>query len=408
MSATTAALALAAVAAGCSSSAANGANSCVSPGVTAKQVKVGLLYPDTGLVSNGLLSVRAGVTARIGLANASGGVRGRQIMLVPEDDHSDPEANLSAARHLVEKDGVFGIVEETAVASGSASYLDQQGIPVTGLAVEPVWAERPNMFTDVLPFNGPAVTTFGLFGKQQGATRAFVLQDTSLATSQRVTSSFAASFASQGIALVGNADYSTNTYSADTIAKQIIAARADAIIGGVSASSLAQILVAARQRGAQIKLTLALSGYDQRLVQQYGSQVAGMSVLLTYAPFESNSPALGAYRTAMAAYAPELVQPDDTVALTGYVTADLFLRGLEAAGPCPTRAAFIQALRAVTDYRGTGLLPGPVDLRKEAGGSQTCYYFVQVNRSGTGFDAVRQNDGPGDGQWCGKELPATG
>ncbi|MBL7489199.1 ABC transporter substrate-binding protein [Frankia sp. AgB1.9] len=369
-------------------------------------MKLGLLYPDSGLLSNGLLDARSAVTARIGLANASGGIHGRRITLVPADDHSDPASNLSAARTLVENANVFGVVEESAVATGSAAYLSAQGVPVTGLAIEPVWAEQPNMFTDAFPFSGGAVTTFGLFGKQQGATRAFVVQDPSLATSRRVTASLAASFASQGIAIVGTADYSTNTYSPDAIARQIVTTRADAIIGGVSAASLAKILIAARGEGAQVRMTLGVNGYDQQLVHEYGGLVAGMSVVVGYAPFQSNSPALAAYRKAMAAYAPEIVEPDDESALASYVTADLFLRGLEAAGACPTRAGFIQALRQVTDYDGAGLIPGPVNLQKVAGGSQTCYFFVQVNRSGTDFEAIPRTAGPSDGQWCGTAIPA--
>ena len=44
----------------------------------------------------------------------------------------------------------------------------------------------------------------------------------------------------------------------------------------------------------------------------------------------------------------------------GYLTADLFIKGLKVAGKCPTRESFISNLRKVTSYDGGGLLPGKV------------------------------------------------
>nr|MDT0666212.1 ABC transporter substrate-binding protein [Micromonospora sp. DSM 115978] len=105
--------------------------SCVAPGVTAEQVKLGLLYPFTGNAATLFRPFRAGVDARLGVANEAGGVHGRDVVYSWRDDESRPAANLAAARSLVDADGVFGIVESTSVATGSAGYLNSQGVPVT-------------------------------------------------------------------------------------------------------------------------------------------------------------------------------------------------------------------------------------------------------------------------------------
>nr|MDT0667665.1 ABC transporter substrate-binding protein [Micromonospora sp. DSM 115978] len=119
----------------------------------------------------------------------------------------------------------------------------------------------------------------------------------------------------------------------------------------------------------------------------------------TYQPFETASPALDAYRSAMVTHAPELSTPDREVAMLSYITADMFLRGLEAAGPCPTRENFMTALRGVSDYDGAGLIPGTVDLDASFGDFNLCWTFVRVNESGTAFEAALNGDG--SSQWCG-------
>jgi hypothetical protein len=101
----------------------------------------------------------------------------------------------------------------------------------------------------------------------------------------------------------------------------------------------------------------------------------------------------------MARYAPALQPPSDSMALRAYIAADLMLRGLEAVGPCPTREAFITALRNVDNYDGTGLLPKPLDLSESFGKPNTCYIFVRVDPTGARFETVKP------APLCGKQVP---
>ncbi|ONH32496.1 hypothetical protein BL253_05380 [Pseudofrankia asymbiotica] len=397
-------LALALVAtAGCAAKAGEtAAASCDAPGVTPDAVKVGLLYPDSGVLSEAFKAARGGVEGRIGLANQSGGVNGRGIDLVWRDDAATASTNGTAARELVENVPVLGLIELSTAVSGSADYLDRTGVPVTGLTAESLWNDHANMFSFSYLFaKGTAVTTFGQYARAQGGTRAVVLEDAADGPSVEIANQLIASLRSQGIDTVDRVGYTTGSSSAARTAQDVIDSGADVIVGTVAMSSIAEVLAAVRTAGGDPKVVLSPSGYSQALVREQGPAIAGLTIWVNYTPFEAASPAIRRYQKAMADFAPELDDPDQEVAVASYISADLFLRGLEAAGSCPTRQAFITDLRKVTDYDAGGLVPGTVDLSQNRGKPNTCYAFVRVNATATGFDLADNN---GSGQWCGQLL----
>src|ERR1700755_3600826 len=122
---------------------------CDSPGITPNQVTLGFLYPDSGASSSALSSARAGFEARIGLANEEGGVRGRRIAYEWRDDAGSGPVAATATEELVDHEKVFGLVTASAALADSMDRLTRQGVPVTGVAVEPSWAGRENRFSFV-------------------------------------------------------------------------------------------------------------------------------------------------------------------------------------------------------------------------------------------------------------------
>ncbi|WP_235486799.1 ABC transporter substrate-binding protein, partial [Frankia sp. AvcI1] len=92
---------LAACSSGDATESGSSASGSCAPGVTDSSIKVGLLYPDTGVMAAQFTGYRAGVSARFGVENAAGGVDGRKIDFAWQDDQSDPRGNLQGARGLV-------------------------------------------------------------------------------------------------------------------------------------------------------------------------------------------------------------------------------------------------------------------------------------------------------------------
>lgn len=104
----------------------------------------------------------------------------------------------------------------------------------------------------------------------------------------------------------------------------------------------------------------------------------------------------------MTRFAPETQDPNQSVVLGAYASADLLVHGLQTAGACPTRTAFITNLRATHNYNAAGLVPGGIDLGTNKGVPNVCLTFVTVNSAGTAFQLDPSPNG-GE-QWCGTRL----
>ncbi|GID30930.1 branched-chain amino acid ABC transporter substrate-binding protein [Paractinoplanes brasiliensis] len=86
--------------AGCSGSGSATGENAAKPG----PILLGTLLPLTGRSSPSGESMRNGAQLAVNEANAAGGVLGRQVELVVEDDACDPGTAVTAARRIVDRD----------------------------------------------------------------------------------------------------------------------------------------------------------------------------------------------------------------------------------------------------------------------------------------------------------------
>ncbi|TIR31325.1 MAG: amino acid ABC transporter substrate-binding protein, partial [Mesorhizobium sp.] len=93
-------------------------------------IKVGVLVDQTGKTSFYSQPVTEGTLMAVEEVNAAGGVLGRQIELILEDDNGRPDLSATKARKLVD-DGVVAII------SNSNSGATRQAISVTAESLTP-------------------------------------------------------------------------------------------------------------------------------------------------------------------------------------------------------------------------------------------------------------------------------
>lgn len=386
--AATIAVATASVTAACGGShdAAKAAASCpTTPGITNQQVKLGLIYPNTGTSASLFEPYRAGLDARLGVENAKGGVNGRQIVYDWQDDATDLETNLAAAESLVDQDHVFGIMESTSVATGSAAWLHTRQIPVVGTSIELAWSQYKNMFSySNFVTSGPSISSWGEYVKAHGGTKVALLYSGFNQTSRLFAQKFQTSMRAAGLPIVAMLNQEPTSINYNDVARQIRDSGADALVG---ATDPTMFVTTAATAAPSLTVMLTSAGYDQQVLTAAGQLLKGrFSVFLDYSPFELNLPADREFLAAMASYSPQLQPQASEVALEGWVSGDLFLAGLKAAGPCVTRASYMKALRGLKNFNAGGILPRPVDMRATFGKPQTCYTFVQMNEAGNGWN----------------------
>lgn len=127
------------------------------PGVTDTEIVIGTHQPLTGPAA-AYAQISKGTEAYFEYFNdTEGGVNGRKIKLLVEDDQYSPPLTVEVVRRLVEQDGVFAILGGlgTATHMQVVDYLQDQGVPdffVSTGALE--WVRdpeaRPNLF-GILP-----------------------------------------------------------------------------------------------------------------------------------------------------------------------------------------------------------------------------------------------------------------
>lgn len=88
------------------------------------------------------------VKAYFDAVNAQGGIRGRKLVLVAEDDKGNPKTAHEIARRMVEREGVVAMVGSASVAecSANAAYYASRNIAsIQGTGVDPACFNSPNI-----------------------------------------------------------------------------------------------------------------------------------------------------------------------------------------------------------------------------------------------------------------------
>jgi branched-chain amino acid transport system substrate-binding protein len=120
-------------------------------GVTADTVTIGAHGPITGPAAYIGLGGRDGMMLAVKEINAAGGVNGRRIVVVFEDDGHSPTKALAAVKKLVEQDKVFAVfgVGGSNATVGAVDYMKEKGVPyyVSIASAPPVtWPHAKNLF----------------------------------------------------------------------------------------------------------------------------------------------------------------------------------------------------------------------------------------------------------------------
>jgi branched-chain amino acid transport system substrate-binding protein len=101
-----------------------------APGVTATEIKIGQTMPYSGPASAYASTGRANA-AYFAMVNAQGGINGRKLTLISEDDSYNPGKAIEATKKLVEKDQVAFIFDTVGTPSNTAiqPYLNEHKVP---------------------------------------------------------------------------------------------------------------------------------------------------------------------------------------------------------------------------------------------------------------------------------------
>jgi ABC-type branched-subunit amino acid transport system substrate-binding protein len=371
-------------------------NTASDTGVTANSILIGYITDDTGVAASTFAGSEKGAEAAIAGLNAAGGIDGRQVKLVTVDDGSTTSGNLTAAQLLVSKK-VFGVIENSTFAQGSAQYLNQQGVPVTGdCCNEAVWGTQPNtnMFSRVggvdPTMSSDSYTYWPTFLKSTGVTNLALFAYTDDPSSV-VSIQDLANVVKQAGIKVGYEDLAVPFGTADFTAEALSMKKAGvngALCSCVQTTNIA-MLTGAKQAGVDLKVGMGLAGVDPTL---FSTATVTAAVQGSY--WETFSVPLGT-NSAINTMVANLKKYDSSYAggypsfgiTIAYEGAGIMFKGLQLAGNNPTRKSFISNMLQLQGFDDGGLLPAPVNYTNFGSYDPTsCAYFTQVQ--GTNFVAI--------------------
>ena len=102
-----------------------------TPGVTDDSIKVGGHFPLTGVAAPGYSEIPTGAKAYFDYVNDNGGVYGRQIEYLVEDDGYNPSNTSKVTDQLVLEDEIFAMVGGLGTPTHTAvlDFLNSEGVP---------------------------------------------------------------------------------------------------------------------------------------------------------------------------------------------------------------------------------------------------------------------------------------
>lgn len=379
----------------CSSSGA-GTDRSASAGTTTsgpgggQPVKVGVLADLTGAGSSGFGTTEKGVKAYFDRINASGGIRGQKIEYVMADTTSSPAGALTAVQKLWQDDHVFAILLNSAVSDGVLPFTLKNHIPIIAAAVSGTGWSDPQ-YTNAFVASGIVNPDYmmlaqGEYMKSQGATRCGSVS-ANTTNGQKAATAFVKSCEAVGLKTAYlNTQMPLGSTDVGPIALAMKHARVDGLTVALAPSSSFALIAALHQLGVKMKSILLSTGYGGDLLASKASIEAAQGVDFSTmgAPAEANTPATKQRAADLAKLG--ITGPPSFAVQGGYLAASAFVAGLKAAGPHPSREAFIKAMDAIKDFDADGLLaPEKVDFHDYAPATK-CLWVARL--TGNKFQVV--------------------
>ena len=324
---------------------------CAIPTFAAEPIKIGFFMSITGRdASFGEASLR-GARLAVKELNASGGVLGRPVELVVEDDRSIAGESATAAKKLIARDHVIALIGECSSARTleAASVAQVAGVPlVTPAATNPKVTQVGDeifrvCFTD--PFQGDVIATFAR--DRLGLKRAALLVDATSPYSVGLAEYFTRTFVKRGGEIVATQKYSGNESDFRAQLTAIRTASPDALF--LPGYYVAAGLAAQQMKELGLKATLlGGDGFEAPQLLEIGGEALEGTYYSTHFAVENTRSASRAFVAAFeAAYG---TAPNGLSALT-YDAVKLVV---DAIGRARTteRVPLREALAATRDFPG--------------------------------------------------------
>ena len=319
------------------------------------EIPVGEFASLTGGSASFGQSSHKGTQLAIDEANAAGGVLGKKLKLIAEDDQSLPGQPATIMRKLISQDKVIAVLGEVASSKSleAAPICQQNKIPmISPASTNPKVTEVGDYIFRICfidPFQGTVMSKFAL---AKGYKKVAVLTDVKQDYAVGLAEFFTKHFTANGGTITKEQKYSTGDKDFKGQLTSIKAGKPDAIFVPGYYGEVALIARQAKQLGIKQPLLGGDGWVGDSLLKVAGNALDG-SFFSSHFSAEDKSPAAQDFvKKYKAKYG---AVPDDMAAL-GYDSAVILVDAIKRAGSTDG-AKLRDALAATKDFKGiTGVI----------------------------------------------------
>ncbi len=326
--------------------------------------------------------MQAGILAAFEEANRSGGVKGRKLVLVSEDDGYEPTRSIEATKKLIAEGKVFALIGAVGAATSAATQpiAAEAGVPFIAPFTGAQFLRapfKPNVVNVRASYFQETEALVERLAKDRGATRIAVLyQDDAFGRAGLMGVQMALD--KRGLKLAAEGRFERNTVAVKTAFLAIERASPEAIVMVGPYKPCAEFVKLARKLDLDaLFAALSFVGSDA-LAKELGADGAGV-VVTQVVPFPMDAALPVAARYQAALKARDADAKPGFATLEGYLAGRLAIAALEMEAGEPRRKDFLNTIFANSfDLGGLNLSFGP---QNNQGSSQVFLTILQSDGS---------------------------
>lgn len=330
------------------------AQAALAGGVTDTEIVLGTHLDLSGPTAAGMPMLRNAMQMRLDEANAAGGVNGRKLRLVVEDNGSQPQQAVRAVQKLIKGDDVFAIVNAFGSGPNAATVKAASDAGVVVFApwaasaiIQKVGGNSPLVFTTVQNYDSTTAAGLGWAIKQWGVKKVGVIYqegpfgDLVRAGMNQALKAANMTVAAEAAYKVGDIDFSSQV-------ARLKAADVDLILAGTVVRETIGVMAEVKKLGwSNVKVLTTLPGRSSIVVRLGKDAVEGLYGLGGWQLHDAATKDAGAQKF-WAAYKTKFNGEPDENAANAYSYTDWFVSCLQAAGRNLNAQSFATACKGVT------------------------------------------------------------
>jgi branched-chain amino acid transport system substrate-binding protein len=305
---------------------------CNSGGGSDSEILIGEYGSLTGENATFGISTRNGIDIAVDEINAAGGLLGKKVRVIVEDDQGLPSEAQTVVTKLITKDKVVAILGEVASSNSiaAAPVAQQNGIPMISPSSTNIEVTRKGdyifrvCFLD--PFQGFVMAKFASNTKK--FTKVAVLRDIKNDYSVGLANAFIENFKKMGGTIVADESYSASDTDFNAQLTSIKAKSPQAIFVPGYYTGVGLIARQAKKQGLTVPL-LGGDGWDSPKLTEIGGKDLDGSYFTNHYAVEDPSPAAQKF---LAAYKARFNAVPDALGGLGYDSAMVLFEAMKRAG----------------------------------------------------------------------------